>query len=243
MYKKYCVFFILVLQLMHPHTSCGQAINGDGIDVKTKIPVGDYSCVKLESSSNIVLFDSDEKNILIEADEKFAPYIECMVIDGCLVVKNKKEAWFNLIKPINIYIPTNHHITKIINRGSGDIYSEKTLRIDNDHLIIISSGSGDVRLNLKCDSIALNKSGSSSIRLSGTASYLSIKSGGSGEIDASKLSANDIDVEMGGSSNAKLKCISLIHTHLRGSSNISIIGNPKIVKTGHDGNNIQLIKE
>ncbi|SEB04215.1 GIN domain-containing protein [Pedobacter hartonius] len=114
MYKKATlsvIFFILFLQFLYPDISYGQAISGSGVYSKTTIPIGSYSALRLKSSSDIVLVAGNENNIVIEADEKFMPYIECVVINGCLTVRNKNEAWFNLVfnGQLKRYSPTFLH--------------------------------------------------------------------------------------------------------------------------------------
>lgn len=242
MCKRQIILVILFLEQLTFCTSYGQAINGSGKIVKTAIPMIEFSAVRLKSSSNIIFVESDKKEIAIEADEKFMPYIECVVTNGCLTVKNKNGAWFNLVKPINIFVPINNSLTKIINNGSGDIYSDKLAMLRND-LAIISNASGNVMLSLNCNNLEVNKSGSSAIILNGKVNHLSLQSGGNGELDASKLMAQDIDVKLRGNSEAKLRCASSVHTDLRGNSSVSIIGNPKITSIQNSRDNIHLVKE
>jgi len=247
MYKKEIlsvIFFILFLQFLYPDISYGQAISGSGVDSRTTIPIGHYSSLRLKSSSDIVFITGDEKNIVIEADEKFMPYIECVVINDCLTVRNKKEAWFNLIKPIKVYVPVSSgKLTSIINNGSGDIYSDPSLILENDQLAIASNGSGKITLSLKCKDLDLRNSGSSTMRLKGTADHIAVRTGGSGQLDASGLAANDIDIKMGGSSTAKLNCISSLHTDLHVSSTVSVIGHPQITNEKKERGRINVVKE
>ncbi|WP_175470616.1 GIN domain-containing protein [Pedobacter hartonius] len=70
-----------------------------------------------------------------------------------------------------------------------------------------------------------------------------MQAGGSGRIDAAALSANNIDIRMGGSSTAKLNCISFLHTDLHASSTVSVIGHPEITRAKKDRGHINLVKK
>ena len=241
MYKNgivYSCFLVLFLSSTLLH---GQAINGNGTIVKKTLHVNGYSSIALKSSSDIVFVENTTKDIVIEADEKFIPYIECVVINNCLTIRNKNEAWFNLVRPIKIFIPASRQIEKIMNNGSGDISSNQTCTLENDRMAISSNGSGNITLKLKCNQLELKLSGSSDAKLSGTADHIAIQSNGSGDIEGSKLVAKDIDIRIGGSSSAKLNCTSTLHAVIHGSSDIYVTGNP-VITADKNRDSIHLVK-
>jgi len=234
-------FLFIVLAAYIPVS--GQAINGNGNIVKREQAVGDIVSITLKSSSDIILVAPSNNKIIIEADEKFMPFIECVVTDGDLIVRNKNEAWFNLTSPIKIYVPATRTLTEIVNNGSGNITTDNSFIYDHNSLKIRSKGSGRVVLNLKCNNLIINKSGSSRITLKGLATKVEIDAEGSGNILATDLSAETIDVKLRGSGNARLRCTASVHADIRGSSSLYVAGNPQIIQAKNSSNRIYHIKK
>jgi hypothetical protein len=240
MFKKNFTASFLVVFMLTSTALFGQAINGSGNVIKKQISMGDFSAIALKSSSNIVLVEASSKDITIEADEKFMPFLECVIIDDCLTMKNKNEVWFNLTTPINIYVPVNKQLKKVINNGSGNISSLGSIVLEIDDIELKLNGSGKILLTLECTNLTIDRTGSSSVNLKGNSKHVSINCSGSGEIIAPELSTETIDVKMRGSSRAKMNCTSLVHADLHSSSSFYVSGNPEIIKSKNSTNHIYL---
>jgi hypothetical protein len=108
--------------------------------------------------------------------------------------------------------------------GSGTIFSEEILFLNDLDLRL--EGSGDIDLALDIDDLEATISGSGDIFLEGTGDDLDLVISGSGEFNAFNYFVEDADVRISGSGEAEVYVEESLDVLISGSGNVLFKGNP-----------------
>lgn len=233
---------ILSIILSFHGTVFSQAIRPSGEANSISHKVESFSALQLNNSATVVLIKANGSGtIKIVGDKNFTSQIACEIKNNTLIVKNSNDVWFDLQKPLMVYIPVVN-LNVITNTGSGHILCEDMDLVEKD-LSITSGGSGSINLRIRSKSLSIKKYGSSSISLSGASDKIDVDSKGSGVVDASALLTESGSVTSSGSVLIKANCRDSIVVDLRASSSLFVIGNPVIKKAKNSKGAIYRNKE
>jgi hypothetical protein len=109
--------------------------------------------------------------------------------------------------------------------GSADVITANEIQTDNIKLTL--TGSGDLNVKLKATQVEAQLAGSGDIYLEGTTANLTASVAGSGDLSASKLSAENVKVEVAGSGDATVSASKNLDASVAGSGDIRYVGNPE----------------
>lgn len=201
-------------------------VKGNGNSTIVKRTTSDYNAINCSGSMDFILVKGTEGQITLQGDENLLDYIVTEVKNGALIVKVKngvslKTSFNNTIK---ITIPFED-IEGVSLSGSGDLYSNDVIVASS--LDVALSGSGDVVLDIKTESVESALSGSGDITLKGSTNNLETKVSGSGDFHGFDLQANNTEVAVAGSGDAKVVSNTMLKARVSGSGDIRYHGNPE----------------
>src|SRR5690606_238341 len=106
-----------------------------------------------------------------------------------------------------------------------DLWNESTINATDFNVSL--AGSGDIKLQIEAQSIKGSVAGSGDLTLKGSTNYLEANVAGSGDFHGFELQANDTDVSVAGSGDAKVVSNEVLKARVAGSGDIKYKGNPK----------------
>lgn len=118
--------------------------------------------------------------------------------------------------------------------GASELYSSDTLK--GDKLTIACSGSGDINLLLNFASLDCSVSGASDVKLAGRADALKATVSGTGDLYAQRLRTINADVNVSGTSDAKVNVSQTLKGTVSGVGTLYYTGDAKDVDVGISGN-------
>jgi len=223
--KQHAIFTLILLFTLSLNAQSNKTVKGNGKMATKTIKTGDYDAIKCAGSMDYILVSGTEGNITVEGEENLLDYIVAEVKDNTLKVKYQKN--FNLKtsknKTIKITIPFKD-INSVALSGSGDLWNED--KISTNNLEVALAGSGDIILDIETSDVEGKIAGSGDITLKGSTNNLVAKVSGSGDFHGFDLQANNTDVAVAGSGDAKVVSNKSLKARVSGSGDIAYKGNP-----------------
>ena len=223
--KQHVIFTLILLFALSLSAQSNKTVKGNGKITTKTIKTGDYDAIKCAGSMDYILVSGTEGNIIVEGEENLLDYIVAEVKDNTLKVKYKKN--FNLKtsknKTIKITIPFKD-INSVALAGSGDLWNED--KISTNNLEVALAGSGDIILDIETSDVEGKIAGSGDITLKGSTNNLVANVSGSGDFHGFDLQANNTDVAVAGSGDAKVVSNESLKARVSGSGDIAYKGNP-----------------
>jgi hypothetical protein len=199
-------------------------VRGNGNMITKTRTVGEYDKIAAGGSFDVKLVAGTEGKITIHIDENLLEYLITEVENDRLKLKWKKGSNISTRNKILITVPFKD-ISGVTLSGSGDVFSEATIKATDFKAIL--SGSGNIKLAVNSTYLSSRISGSGNIRLSGTTDKLEYSISGSGNINGYELVSNEADVRISGSGGIKTNVTENLKARIAGSGNIYYKGNPK----------------
>lgn len=178
-----------------------EKIKGNGNVVKKERALGDIHSISTGGSIDLRIIQDGAGKVFVETDENLQDVIITDVEDGALSIQLKKGVDISATKLV-VYIHCGE-LKAISSGGSGDIFSDNTLRCDQ--LNISHGGSGDYQLELDVKKLKISTAGSGDYRLKGKTGSLAISMAGSGDVNAKELECEQATVSSAGSGDVFLK--------------------------------------
>lgn len=223
--KKFTIIIILVAFTANVNAQWyGKKIKGNGKVVTETRNVSDYSQIAVAGSFDVKLVAGKEGKLTIKGEENLLEYLITEVKDGKLKIKWEKGVNINTTKELLVTVPFED-IEAVSLAGSGDVFSEDTIKADN--LKVALAGSGDIKLNINASSISSAISGSGDIQLTGSSENLKCAIAGSGDINGYELTSNNVEVSIAGSGDIKVNAKENLKARISGSGDVYYKGNPR----------------
>lgn len=221
MKKIYLLISVLVLI---SQTSCAQkSIKGNGNVIQDSRQTEAYDKITLIGSASVELITGSEGKLTISAESNILPYVETVVKGNELIIKFKDNFNYSSKKGVKITVPIQE-ITDLKLKGSGDIIATNLLNLDDLNLLI--NGSGDISLNVSCETVVAEISGSGDIFLKGKAKELKGTVNGSGDLKSKELTVLKSELKVKGSGDIDSTTTNQVDASVFGSGDIRVFGNP-----------------
>ena len=226
---KKSILFVAVL-LLATTSQAQKKIKGNGNLTTITRTTSNYDAITFAGPYDYILVSGKEGKIKIEGEENLLDYIITEVKNGTLSVRteNKVNLHTSKNKTIKITVPFED-INAVSLTGSGDVWNENT--ISTPHFKTSVTGSGDIILDVEATSVDATVTGSGDLTLKGKVTNLQANVTGSGDFKGFDLIANDVNVSVNGSGDAKVVCNGHLTARVSGSGNIKYSGNPKTEDT------------
>ncbi len=203
----------------------GKKVKGNGKMTTETRTTGDYDKISCAGSFDYILVSGEEGKIKIEGEENLLEYIVTEVKGDKLVIKTEngvslRTSWNKTIK---VTVPFRD-IRAVSLAGSGDLWTEDTIKTDSFDVSL--AGSGDVIVDVEANSVEGSIAGSGDLTVKGSTNDLEAKVAGSGDFHGFGLQANHTVVSVAGSGDAEVVSNKTLKARVSGSGDIEYKGNP-----------------
>lgn len=207
-------------------------VRGNGNITTEKRSVGSFDEVSVGGFFDVILVSGKEGKLTLEGEENILPYIVTEVKGGNLKIKTKENVNLKTTRKLTITVPFEDIEGASIG-GSGNIIAKKTIRGKN--LSFSIGGSGNIKAEVKAQSVKTAIGGSGNIKLKGSTDKLKCSIAGSGNIKAYDLSTNTLKVNVAGSGDVEASVKERIKANVVGSGSVYYKGDPKYIDTNSLG--------
>lgn len=216
--KKFIIPFIIWAGFV----SC-DSISGNGNIHEEKRSMGSIHGVKTSGSIDIEIKSGDEYSLIVEDDDNLLPYVLTGVDNGILEIRYKNGySIMNDHAKVTVTVPS---LDRIATSGSGDITSEGSIK-SNGPMVLSTSGSGNISVQLDAPAVQVTGSGSGDISLSGRTRDFDCNVSGSGNIKCAGLKSENADIRISGSADAYVFASLNLKVNVTGSGDVYYSGNP-----------------
>ncbi|MEC4003195.1 head GIN domain-containing protein [Flavobacterium sp. SUN052] len=193
-----------------------------------------YEKISVAGSFDVKLVAGKEGTIAIKGDENLLEYIKTEINNNTLSVsfEKGKSIQYDYNSSIEITIPIET-INQLTFSGSGNLSTTES--INSEDLVVLISGSGNVKFESTTTNLKITKSGSGNLNSKGKTTNLEIISSGSGNANLSDLIALNAVATQSGSGNIKLNCTASLKATTIGSGNINYQGKPEKIDKNSTG--------
>jgi hypothetical protein len=194
----------------------------------------DFKSIEVSHGIKVVVQQSNNKLIRVEADDNLQEHIITRIENGILKIEADESFDATETPIVYVQLPT---INGLDATSGSEITSSGTLITQN---INVKSDSGSqINITVEADAIRLESASGSSIEASGKALKLATSSSSGSEIDAKNLKTNNIISEAESGSSSSVYPILKLEAIASSGSNISYHKIPKtILKTENSGGSI-----
>lgn len=221
----FCTKLIIVTIVALLFTSCHNGIEGNG-DVKTENRNIAEKFTKIEASSGIEVLveQSDNVSVEVEADSNLLQYITTNVENGVLKISVTESISSSDVEIVRVKLPI---IEGLSTTSGSDLKTSNTLK--GTSIKLSSSSGSEIDASVEYENVALETTSGSTAKVAGKALKFSAKSSSGSELDAIGLEANDVIAESTSGSSCDVTAqVSLNGTASSGSS-IEYSGIAKII--------------
>jgi len=205
--------------------SCGPHVKGNGTVTKEKHKIGNKTNIDISGQFIVYIKQGKNSELVIETDENLHEYIDVSLEKN--TIKVNTAAYIVESEELNIYL-TMPDVDNI--NLSGAVQLETEGKIKTDYLTIDASGATEIQLNVNVKRLNLEISGASESVLSGKAENVEIEARGACEIEAFKLSAKNMFIDISGAGSADVNAKKILDIEISGAGEIRYKGTPKITQ-------------
>jgi hypothetical protein len=186
----------------------------------------------IEVGGNVDLFVRrvDGFVVEVEAPEGRAAKVLTEVIDGTLQIGRVEDFDWGEQGSVHITLPA---LVSLVVSSSSDVETEGTFASDN--LRIVASGGSDAIIDVAVGALDIEASGRSDLRLSGSARSARVRSSGSSNLNASRLTTDEADIETRGAAYVSIVVRQKLVANASGGSGIRYSGEPGSVSVNTSG--------
>jgi hypothetical protein len=200
-------------------------IDGSGRVITEDRAVPVFQSVTLNTPAVLTVIQGSPQGVQITADDNVLPLISTTVRNGVLSIGYTRPC---ILPTSAVQIHARSaDISRLSILGAGDIRSDGVIR--GSTLTSAITGSGNMNLAAEVSTLSSSITGTGVVVLTGTADDLALSIPGAGTIDASKLRASRVTVEILGSGNALVDVTDSLTVKITGSGSVLYSGNPSSI--------------
>ncbi|MBK8498339.1 MAG: DUF2807 domain-containing protein [Flavobacteriales bacterium] len=193
-------------------------VKGTGDVVHRPLNLDEFHGIVVEGSMDVVLTQSAERSVTIEAQANIAELVTTTVKNGIWHIGTRESC--STTKPFIVHI-SSPRMDVVHVEGSGSVKGSGTFTADDVSVAI--AGSGDVAMSVQASSIKVAVDGSGNVLLSGNCERLKVAIAGSGDVRTSELTTTDLTADIAGSGS--------VIAHANGRADVDIAGSGNVVLT------------
>ncbi|WP_020532286.1 head GIN domain-containing protein [Flexithrix dorotheae] len=181
--------------------------------------------VEISGAFKVYMSQGSKEEITIETKSADPKLIITEVIGNTLKIYPKDKRWNYGKSEVSLYL-NFEKMEKLAISGAIDIIGKT--KVTSNSLVISSSGSGNIKMDVKTMELEAHLSGSSDMELSGSTKRQEFNISGSGDIDAFDLESVDSKIAIAGSGEAKISVSGSLSASIAGSGDVKYKGNPDL---------------
>ncbi|HEX9038551.1 MAG TPA: head GIN domain-containing protein [Ktedonobacterales bacterium] len=219
----------------------------------------DFDRVKLTGVGTVVITQTGEESLTIEADDNILPLLTSEVHGGELELGMEHGAHVTPRAPIR-FILTVKDLRGLSVSGAGDIElgglktdmlrlaisgtgALKTQEVSTGSLDVSISGAGSVSVGrLTASEVDATISGTGSVKLAGHAARQTVSIPGAGSYDAPELTSDQARVKVSGAGSARVNVRETLEARVSGIGSIHYAGQPQVQRSVSGLGSIRPIK-
>ncbi len=184
-----------------------------------KRPTGDFNSINVSGGANVVLIQSDVKDITVSCAAGDEKGIVTEIKDNTLFISgaSASETEFAIL----VSYPTYENIKL---EGSSNLGVKGLITASN--LKIETEGAAEAIMNISCENLKVKVDGASVLVLKGVAQNASINADGASSLKAYGLDVKNADVVSDGASSVRVNCKDKLTVKTDGASKVKYSGNP-----------------
>jgi hypothetical protein len=223
-------------------TSCrhtinfGNGVRGNGnVTTQTRNITESFKSIDVSHGINVIVEQSDDKSVTVEADDNLQPIIITRVENGVLIVEANKGYNTDFTPKVTIKMPD---INGLSASSGANINSNNTLVTDN---MAVQSESGSlVNIQVEADHITVENSSGSETTVSGKALNLETTASSGSHIDAERLETNIVSAQASSGSSTSVDAIVSLEGKASSGASITYKRAPKknLVKEENSGGSV-----
>jgi hypothetical protein len=203
---------------------------GNGIIVTERRSVDDFTELKIGGNFEVLLTKGSSTYIRLNTDENLLSFIDNEVINGELVITQKKK----LISKKKIELVINYiELDKIRVMGAALLKNEGYLKAEN--LEIRMDGAGIIDLGIQSEKLKVTLSGAGVVKLEGDVFEQDLNLSGAGKLEAFNLESKECKISVGGLGGAEIFVTDKLEARIEGVGGIEYAGNPDEISTEING--------
>lgn len=202
-----------------------ERVKGNGNVTTENRTAGNFEEISTSGVYKVVLQQGSTNSIKVEAENNLLPYIQTEVSGNELEIHTKRGYSIDPTKDITIYI-TIQQVKKLSASGASGYNSVGTIK--SDHLELSFSGATNAKLDLKARKLEAGMSGASKLELSGSCDEVEYRVSGAGNIAALELQAQQAEIGISGSGEAKVNVQKKLDVSISGVGKVKYKGEPAI---------------
>lgn len=212
-------------------TSCKYAVDfGDGIKgsgnitTETRTITEDFKKIEVNYGIEVIVEQSDNKSIVVKADDNLQKHITTKVVNGVLKVSSDHGYNSTTTPTVTVQMPI---INGLEATAGSQITSKNT--IVSTLLAVKSSSGSEINLSVEADDISAESTSGSTIGLRGKALKLDTSSSSGSNINAKNLMANQVDAQATSGSSTDISPIVTMKAKASSGSSINYHKTPKTI--------------
>lgn len=169
-----------------------KSIVGSGnVKTETRTINGEFNAIKVDNGLDLVVVQSDQVSVVVEADDNLLPEIKTKLEGKTLVITTDYNSYTNVSsKKVTVKLPK---IAKIEAERGSSVNSEGTLT--SEDLDLNTSGGSQMNISVESEKLLAESSSGSGIELKGKALEFQTSSSSGSHVTAGDLLANDISAD------------------------------------------------
>lgn len=223
--------FILVALTALLFASCNQAINlksirGSGnVTTEKRYIDENFKSIEVSNAIDLVIEQSDKKEIIVEADDNLQKHITTTVENGVLLVACDYNSFLDIeSKKVIVKMPI---IEELSASSASSIISTNTIKSEN--ISFRTSSAASINLKVKSDYIRCKSSSGSSLTIEGMALNLEVTASSGSTIDTAALLANEVIAKSSSGATIRVHPIVSLNAKASSGSDVSYNVQPKSI--------------
>ncbi|MES2574881.1 MAG: head GIN domain-containing protein [Bacteroidota bacterium] len=217
--------FIVATLIALFFSSCGSGIKGSGtITTENRIVTEDFKNIEVSNGIEVIIEQSDNKSITVEADDNLQEHIITKIENGVLKIKSDENYNSTETPIVNVKTPVIRGLKA--NSGS-EITSQNVLVTEN--MNVKSDSGSKISIDVEADFIKIESASGSKIEVSGKALKSETSSTSGSKINAENLMTNEVIAKAESGSKTSIYPIVKLEAKASSGGNISYHKTPKSV--------------
>jgi hypothetical protein len=198
------------------------------------IEIEGISRVKISGMFNVTISQYDEESLVVEGSESLVNKLKVKQSGDLLELTLNEETGGGFFKKKGIRINlTVADLKELEFEGAGNI--KTTAALDLEDLRITGNGVGNISLEFDAENVDAKLNFVGNMVLKGSANDFYLVNEGIGNIDASKLFAQNVDLVSSGIGNVSVHCENELSLDVNGVGSVNYTGDPTIIKENVNG--------
>jgi len=217
------VLNLLVLISFLFFNSCDDAISGSGKIVSETREVGSFNAIEVSGAFTVYIYQGDEEEVMIEADDNLMQYVQTRVRGGRLYLDTRSMGFRRATFKAHITVTDFEEV-----KASGAIKLLGQTPLEVDRLKVKASGASDIDLEVFGDRLEVKISGAGKGHLTGEVDQMTVKISGASKFSAATMWCRILDINISGAGSANVNVEEKLIAKISGAGNVRYLGDPDV---------------